>query len=53
MDILDELEQKERELTACYSIIQLQEHTIKELSNKVAHLEKLLLHPALILDKKD
>lgn len=50
MDILKELDSKDKELEICYGIIQLQMEKIKELSEKVSHLEKLLQHRAQILE---
>lgn len=50
MDILIELDEKEKELTRCYAIIQLQHDRLIEVSEKIEHLEKLLMHSAKILD---
>lgn len=51
MDILEELEHKNNELTKCYAIIQLQQEKVSELAEKVKHLEELLMHKAYILKK--
>ena len=53
MDILEELEQKERELVKCYSIMQLQEQEIKRLAEQIKHLEQLLMHKAHLIDPKE
>ena len=50
MDILKELDDKNNELTKCYAIIQLQQERLSELAEKIQHLEKLLMHPAQILN---
>jgi hypothetical protein len=52
MDILEELDQAHNKLTVCYSVIQLQSKTIEELSEKITHLEKLLLYTPTILTKE-
>lgn len=53
MDILEELEKKDKELTVCYSVLQLQEQTIKDMSEQIKHLEQLLMHTPIILNKQD
>ena len=50
MGKLLELSQANKELIACYALIQLQQTTIKELSEKIRHLEELLKHDAQILN---
>lgn len=44
MDILTEIDEKDRELSVCYSIIKLQLDKISEYDEKIKHLESLLLH---------
>jgi predicted component of type VI protein secretion system len=53
MDILEELEEKNRELTICYSVMQMQQQEIKKLAEQIQHLEKLLMHKAQIIDKDE
>ena len=50
MDILMELEEKDKELTKCYAIIQLQQGRIEDLSEKISHLEKILMYKAELID---
>lgn len=50
MDILKLHKDSENELNICYSIIQLQLKAIKDLTDKVNHLEELLKHEPIILN---
>ncbi len=49
----DIIENKERELILCYSMLQTQSLQIDELVKQVQHLEQLLKHKAHLLDKED
>ena len=50
MDILEELKEKENELTKCYAIIQLQYERLMEANEKLTHLEQLLMHTPIDRD---
>ena len=50
MDILKEIEIKDKELGICYSLIQLQKDKIDEMIEKIHHLEKLLMYKAEIIE---
>jgi len=53
MNIAEQLEQKERELIACYSIMQLQQTELEKAHAQIKHLEEILKHKALILDREE
>lgn len=49
----DDLEEKERELIVCYSILEIQTKELKQAYEKIKHLEELLKHKAHLLAKED